>query len=343
MEAAGRDKHPSLARLVTWSQDYNFFQALRLLRSKWQDSAGGRKIKFSGSNSLAMRPNFIQSIDFSPATESTLDEVAKITVNGSQLSGLHSPLPDAFLEEVYRAAQRGNESPRNFLDMFNQRFLELLYQFKSSFDPMLFDGSVADEQIFSIFRAASGIWEDEQVPQDVQEQYGRFWRRNPLLIGNRRKGYAATKQLLADALDLDVEVTPLTGQWISTPASLHARLDGETRLGCGKSLGGRYWSASAGLTCEVYAKDLCRYNELLPGGSETQALRSLILLVTDPVPTVTIRVLLPKSKLHQHKLGGGVILSSSLLGSAGDLEPSFISRSFVVRRHVSQRPFGGLQ
>ena len=140
-----------------------------------------------------------------------------------------------------------------------------------------------------------------------------------------------------------MEVSPLTGQWISTPTSLHSRLDGETRLGCGKSLGSRYWNASAGLTCEVYAKDLCRYNELLPGGSETQALRSLILLVTDPVPTVTVRILLPKSKLHQHKLGGDVMLSSSLLGLDDDLEPSFVSRSFVVRRHVSLRPFGGLQ
>lgn len=343
MEAAGRDKHPSLARLATWSQEYNFFQAVRLLRSKWQRSAGGRKIKFSGANSLAMRPNFIQSIDLSPCNENTSDELATITVNGFQLSGLHSPLPDAFLEEVHRAAQRGNEGPRHFLDMFNQRFLELLHQFKRSFDPMLFDGSVADEQIFTIFRAASGIWEDEQIPQDVREQYGRFWRRNPLLIGNRRKGYAAAKQLLADALDLEVEVTPLTGQWIPTPANLHARLDGETSLGFGKSIGSRYWNASAGLTCTVHAQDFDRYIELLPGGSEANALRSLILLVTDPVPTVTVRILLPKSKLKRNKLGGGSMLSSSLLGPEGDPEVGFISRSFVVRRHGNQHPFGGLQ
>lgn len=119
-------------QLLTRGSSFSFYQAMRLLRhlseSKEHSDESSKK------EAVRVRPQL--TLSFPPADIHTIDTIDaedeskryQITANFLGLYGATSPLPTFYTEDLLDEAGRDESVTRDFLDIFNQRLYDLLYQ-----------------------------------------------------------------------------------------------------------------------------------------------------------------------------------------------------------------------
>jgi type VI secretion system protein ImpH len=269
---------PVLNGLTKDSQEYSFFQAVRLLEGYAAQVDKPLALKFQANNTLAIRPAFIEHI---AVKDESTQVSAEITTNGFHLLGQQGPVPSVYSEMVTRAAQNGNKAPTAFVDVFNGRILQALYDVKRKFSPLLFGGVTADKTLLEPFEAISGVDFNSLHEQLIASSFSTQWRGHSSALANRRINYSMFKQTLAAEVGGDVSIAPGCGGWLNLGAENQAALDGNTRLGNGQALGRRYWSHSAAIKVTLCFKELEAYETFLPGGVGRKRLIRLLAILSD--------------------------------------------------------------
>jgi len=115
--------------LMAHGNRFTFFQAVRLLRHIGPGDAtdaageGSPAIRFKGNLSLAFPPADIEMIERAEDPPGYC-----VTVNFMGLYGSASPLPTFYTEDLLDEASQDESVSRDFLDIFNQRLYELLFE-----------------------------------------------------------------------------------------------------------------------------------------------------------------------------------------------------------------------
>ena len=303
-----------LKNIALEAEEYNFFQLVRLLEGLPKGEGGALSVNFSGRNSLALKPNFVDGVELNEINE---DASVTVSANAFHLLGQQGPIPQVFSEQIARAAQSGNAGAAAFLDIFNDKILRALYEVKKKFSPLLFNGEASDSQLFKLFEAVSGVAEGSKFEQKIPSGFPRFWRSYTNVFANRRVSYGLLKQLLTKLLNAKVEIEPATGGWRSLPAASQVKLNGSVALDASRSLGCRYWSHSNGITLTLTFQELDEYKDFLPGGQKHEQVVALIAMLCDLLFDVTLELKLDAKDVAPMKLGSHRRLGfSSWLGRA---------------------------
>lgn len=309
METPERSQISSLDLLQGQAEEFNFYQAIRVLECVVREEEGIPQIRFKAVNEQAFMPNFIANL-YSD------HKVTEVKVNGYALTGQQGPLPDVYNDLLLEQKSKGNRGPEAFLDLFNNRLLHLLYDTKKRLDPMLFNDISINSELFNILESLTGLatFDLFQRLPITQEKLLTF---SALLIGNRQN-YSSLKQIIECMFDCKVEIDPCKGGWRKLPEEWQTRLGSEKAvLGSGVGLGKKHWDNQAKIGLLLRLKNIDQCRQLMPRGNLHEVLKSMLAYLTDGRYEIDVRLQLDWEYLPKSQLSGK---SSMFLGQSSWLK-----------------------
>lgn len=298
----------SLNRLERSSEEYNFFQLVRLLEGRSVSTRLPVELKFSGNNSLAFKPNFVDDLAFE---QSGGHLQATVSTNGFHLLGQQGPVPNVYVEQIASISNQGQNGASEYLDIYNDRILKALYEIKKNFSPMLFNGEEEEKNLFAVFEAVSGVSADSVYESKLPKKHSRFWRKYAYLISNRRVSYSVFKEVISAEINAEVKISPASGGWRKLGESSQAKLDGSTRLDSSRSLGQRFWGYSNCLELTLTFSQIDEYFNHLPSGEQYSELIALLAVLSDLFFDIDLNFRLAVQEVPVCKLGGPVHLGQA--------------------------------
>lgn len=273
METHQRSQKAGVDFLTSQAEELNFYQAIRLLENQASSGAVSDNIRFQSVNTQAFTPNSIGGIRFEP-------KQTQVQVNSFGLLGQQGPLPDIFAEIIQRASEAGNKGPEAFLNLFNHRFIRLLFDIKKELDPMLFNEQPQDTALYQLAQALFGLWTDDMHGK-LHLDLAQLLSFCTLFVGNKQN-YSAIKRVLESVLQCEAQITPCAGAWKPLPKKYQAQLDADNCiLGSGVGLGKRYWDNQAGIDLALKLPSLALCEALRPQGKKHKMLVALLSFLTD--------------------------------------------------------------
>jgi type VI secretion system protein ImpH len=267
-----------LDRIFADGSSFNFYQAVKILSHLHADAArppahGSVPVRFRSRMGWDFPGSDIHRI--SPPNQH--EPLPQVLVNFLGLAGAHGPLPVAYTEQLLRDKK---SALRDFLDMFNQRLILLVYRIHEMHHPELTcdppDKGLAANHLYACF----GLGRDPDsaarnrlaVPDRALLDYSG-------LLAHRPHTASGLQALLSDYFQIAVTVEQFTGAWLSLSEDqwtvLGTRQGRNQSLGDGAILGKRVWDQHAGVTIRLRSLDLRTFESFLPGGAAYDALQSL--------------------------------------------------------------------
>lgn len=250
--------------------DVRFFEAVRLLRRILPQRKavgqfvppGTEAVRFVAHPSLAFPASEIQSLEWKDNPEAPV----RMMVNFMGLAAPNGVLPPPYIELIIERSQRRNDGFRDFLDIFNHRFISLFYRawekhhFFVSYErretdpltPLLFT---------FIGLGTKGLLSRQAVEDQSLAYYAGLLAQHP-------RSAQALKQILEDCFEVPVEIEQFVGRWISLP--LHDQTcfnDTESinvQLGRGVVAGDEVWDQQSTVLIKLGPLSRERYADFLP-------------------------------------------------------------------------------
>ncbi len=289
-----RSQSPCLELLERQGEEFNFFQAIRLLE---KIPGVKQNLHFKAVNSEAFHPNFIAGITQKTdpnRKKSSSNSKTTISVNGFGLVGQQGPIPQCFSETLRRAfveGPKGKEEPEAFLNIFNDKLIALLYDIKKQFNPLLFNDLPAESSLYELLAAITGfstLGLFDRLPLS-SDQLAAF---TPIMA-NRRVDYSLLNNVLKTYFECELEIIPNQGAWRPLPQRYRAQLNCPGKqnpgsvLGQGIGLGKKYWDPQAAIAIKLNVQSMEQCLSLLPAdkqhpaGEQHQQLTSLFSFLSD--------------------------------------------------------------
>ncbi|UAA40645.1 type VI secretion system baseplate subunit TssG [Paraneptunicella aestuarii] len=284
METVEWPQASSLDMLTAQAEEFNFYQAIRMLESSTDQHGKRFDISYEAVNTQAFKPNFIDDIEIDKHHRK-----AKVSVNGFSIAGQQGPLPDVFAELLQREKNSGNKGPDAFINLFNNRLIKLLYDIKKQLNPMLFNDSVENSNTYDMLSAIAGHQTMEvydRLPL-CPEQLLSF---ASLLVGNRQN-YSVLKNILETVFDCELEIEPCVGAWKKLPERYRTKLGDSTAiLGSGVGLGKHFWDNQAAIGLKMRVRSIEYCHKLMPNGSLHNILASMLSMLTDGLYQINVEL-----------------------------------------------------
>lgn len=257
-----------IQHLLDQPQTFNFFQAISLLEAQVLREGNGAvddRLRLRSAISLAFQPSDIHAVEVRDEGERCF--TLWTTVMG--LAGSGGPLPLPFTELLLERAAKRDHASAEFLDIFNQRFLQFLYWSRKRGRPGLrinpFEGVVS-----KVLDSIGSLGISASAPQSY------LWPRHAGLLAAPTRSMTGLVALLRDRTGLCIHGRQFVGQWLSMERACVAHLNGSQRLDGSCVLGQRVWDQAAGIALEVRVDCVQLLHSCLPGGQTYQLLRSLV-------------------------------------------------------------------
>ena len=292
MAAYQRSQNNCLTLLEQSGEEFNFFQAIRLLEKMPELS---KKLRYKAINSEAFSPNFIANVEHQPYSNSTL-----VAVNAFGLTGQQGPIPSCYAEMLRRAQECEEDDPNAFLDIFHDQLVSLLYDIKKQFDPLLFNQQAKSHPLYDLYSSLTGLTTfkcEHRLPITFEHLTA-----NTPIVANRRVDYSLLKKLLGHFLQCRLSITPNQGAWRNLPKKYQAKLTmpyhsgSQGLLGQGIGLGKRFWDNQAAISIDINVSTIEQCIDLLPPIENRstpyhEKLVALLTFLTDGQYLVYVRLL----------------------------------------------------
>jgi len=312
VETTQRSQTSCLDLLQERAEEFNFYQAIRVLECVVREEENVPQISYKAVNEQAFMPNFIAGMQIN-------HYVTEVRVNGFALTGQQGPIPDVYNDMLLEQKSKGNRGPERFLDLFNNRLLHLLFDIKKQLDPMLFNDIAINSELFKILESVTGLSTFDLFKRlpITEEKLLTF---SALLIGNRQN-YSAIKQIIECMFDCKVHITPCQGGWRPLPTEWQTRLGKNNAiLGSGVGLGKKHWDNQARVAMELTLYNVEQCRQLMPKGNLHQVLKSMLAYLSDGHYEIDVKLKLDWEHLPQSKLQPD---SSMFLGQSSWLKSDF--------------------
>lgn len=287
---------------------FDFYQAVRLLETlapeRDEPAAGDdparQAVLFRSKIDLRFAPGEIERI----APES--DGLPPVmTVRFLGLAGAEGPLPRTFTELILARLARGDAALRDFLDVFNNRLVSLLYRARKKFHPGLQSRPPDDSRLARPFFALMGLG----TPR-IRGHLGV--RERALLayagiVGRVARGPVGLVRVVEDYFAVPVRLDPFRARWLRLSAdqwTVLGRAGRNRRLGENAVAGTRTWDQGAAFELRLGPLDLDQFVAFLPVGDRYRPLRALTEFYAGRELAYTIRLVLRAGQLPPLRLGG---------------------------------------
>ena len=250
-----------------WAHDFfwalNRHEAIAEDRPRIGDSAGRREEYLD----LGQVPH----LDFPASTVASYEpkterDKARLRVKFLGLLGPMGPLPSAITEEALRWFTRHDDAFVRFLDIFNNRFLQLFFRAHSDARPASHRLRPAEDRFRDYVGAAMGIgssgWRDLDSLPDLQKCGFAG------LLGARTVSASRIEGLIAGIFGVPAEVEQFVGAWLPLAPDEQTRLgSAHASLGQGAMVGRGVLVVDTKFRLRLFPGTLARYERFLPNGA----------------------------------------------------------------------------
>ncbi|HKG93344.1 MAG TPA: type VI secretion system baseplate subunit TssG [Gemmatimonadaceae bacterium] len=261
---------------------FEFFQLVRLLERLMPDRrpVGGfgtprdEVVRFAANPSPAFPASEVQSLTAAP------DEGAppRLTVNFLGLNGPSGVLPAEMTAFVVERSRARDDAMRDFLDIFNHRFVSLFYRAWEKYQFTVEYERGGDDALAR--RVADLIGLDARALGERLGADERALLAYAGLLAPHRRSAVALQQMLSDFFGVPVEVEQFVGGWFALDRDSQCELTDdesgpEAQLGLGAVVGDEVWDQQSRVRLRLGPLTREQYDAFLPSGREHGRLRAL--------------------------------------------------------------------
>lgn len=286
---------------------FDFFQALRLLeRFRPEKKAVGQfthpeteVARFRAHPSLAFPASQIQGAEWPD------DGPVEMTVNFMGLTGPEGVLPNPYTSLIIEREREGDNSLRDFLDIFNHRMISLFYRAwrKYRFDVACERGERDrfSRNLLSLLGLGTERMRDRQTISDDSLIYYSG------LLAQRPRSAQALQQILSDYFDVPVAIEQFSGGWYRLDRETQCRLSEEDtdsgELGFGAVVGDEMWNQQSRVRIVLGPLSLERYSDFLPDGQSFKPLHSWVRFYSNDEWDFEVKLILAREQVPACTLG----------------------------------------
>ncbi len=237
----------------------------------------------------------------------------EVSVRFLGLLGPQGAMPLAVTEEAFGWFHHGDEAFARFLDVFNNRFLQLYFRAFANARPIAHRDRPEADRFAGWLASVPGFRLDQAPPAEALTRLAFAG-----LLAPRVKSAARLRALLAGVLAVPVEIEPFVGEWLTLEADERNALGrAAATLGSDAMLGGRVYSVDTRIRIRVRTPTLAVYEDFLPGGAAHRRLAGLVHFYVGLDLTAEVELSLPAGAAPRIRLG-----SAGRLGYAGWVAPA---------------------
>ena len=286
---------------------FEFFQAVRVLHQLRPDRA--RVGRYNNPEEEAVRFGATPSTSF-PASEIQAIEkddgaAPRLLVNFLGLTGPQGVLPLEYSELVADRVRQRDHALRDFLDLFNHRFVSLFYRawertHGHGADVVADDDALRDHLLDLAGLGTPGLAKQLGLPPTALPFYVG-------LLALPTRPAVALELLLEDYFGVPVEVEQFIGGWYSIDVASQCALGDESspssQLGVGAVAGDEIWDVQARARLRIGPLSRAEYDGFLPTGRAYEELRALTKFFTGEQVDVELQLVLARDDVPPVSLG----------------------------------------
>jgi type VI secretion system protein ImpH len=308
---------------------FDFFEACRRLES---ENPSRPKI----GKSLARRDEYVRfgqepyfafpTSNVVRATDADGGAAVHLMVVFLGLLGPQGALPLALNEEAFRYVQSNDDAFPRFLDVLNNRFIQMFFRAWADARPIVQKDRPQDEDRFRAYVGTPvGVGTDafrdfDAIDDDVKAAFSG-------LLAPKTKSASRLKALVAAVFKAKVEIIEFVGVRLKFEPEDCTRI-GRRHASLGKDvlLGSAVFSVEDKIRIRIYARDYAHYRSLLPDGPRAGQLADLVAFYLGSEMEWDIELALPVSEVQPARLG-----QSGQLGWTGWLAPNWTTAAGAYR------------
>lgn len=311
-----------IADLVEHPEQNDFLLAMRRLEGAFADrprighSATRREefVKLGQNPSLAFPPSTIDA-----ARRLGKDSV-EVFVQFLGLCGPQGALPLALTQEAYQYLRANDDALARFLDLFNNRFLQLFFRAWADVRPVAQHDRPGDDRFERYVGAHVGLGSDvfrglDSVPDIAKTGYAG-------LMAPAAKSASRLRDLVAGLFGVKAEVEEFVGlRLVLDPSELSHLGKANATLGGEAMLGSALYSVQDKFRLRLYVSTLAQYKRFLPTGDRARPLADVVHFYVGMALEYDVELALPAGEVAPMQLG-----RSGQLGWTSWLAPDWSSR-----------------
>ncbi|MDN3524965.1 type VI secretion system baseplate subunit TssG [Halomonas sabkhae] len=305
MELADRATTPdvTLSPLVEGAHHYNFYRLVELLHQYHGDDlergsvVDTERVRFQATASLGFPSSDIVNL------ESREADTYNMRISFLGLQGSQSPLPSYYLESMAHADAHREGVAADFLNLFNHRYLTLLYRGWRKYRHYVRYQDGASDGLSSAVFALAGL-ADDRLRGETPINWSKMLAYAGLLAG-RSRSPDVVAGIVSHCFDLpEVEIEPWVYQRVTIPDDQRSR----TGMRCATlgqdlvsgasvaDINGKFALCLRGLSLE-------RFRDFLPDGRDHAALETLVTFVLREPLAYDLELELLESEVRPMHLG----------------------------------------
>jgi type VI secretion system protein ImpH len=292
--------------------ELDFFQAVRLLtrlipeRKPVGTTArpGEEVVRFGAWLSLAFPASAIDVIERVPDWEGP----PRMTVTFMGLSGIQGVLPVCYTEQMLAQDTAGNDALKDFLDLFNHRFVSLFYRaWEKHCVPVQYEAAAlagGGTDLFTrslydlIGLGTPGLRNRMRITDESLLPYAG-------LVAQRPRSATALRSILRDYFSLPVEIDQCIGSWypLDDVDRSYLSFDSErNQLGVGAFIGEKVWNQQSKFRLRLGPIDLEHFSDFLPGRPGISKLLDLTRYLVGPSLAFEVQLILQADEVPDLQL-----------------------------------------
>ncbi|MCA1998219.1 MAG: type VI secretion system baseplate subunit TssG [Hyphomicrobiales bacterium] len=328
---------PLAAALEAAPEQFDFFAVMRALE------AGNPQAPRIG-DSGALREEYVTLgqdpflvFPASNLSKATADRAGRlrVLVRFLGLLGPQGALPLTTTDEALTYLSRDDEALARFLDLFNNRFLQLFFRAWADARPIAQADRPREDRFRAYIGASIGLGSPlaadlDSVPDAVKLRFAG-------LMGAQAKSATRLAALLTGVFGTRCEIEEFVGSWLLLPFGERSRLGGENAaLGGALMLGERMFSVADKFRIRIHAATLAEYETYLPTGPRAEHLSDLVTFHLGEALDWDVELALPAREAKPMVLG-----RTGRLGWTSWMAPDWSVSGDTIRRdarfHVHMR------
>jgi type VI secretion system protein ImpH len=278
-------------------------------------------------NSAARREEYVQLgqdpyLDFPASNVSRAivgSDRLKVFVKFLGLLGPQGALPLTTTEESYGWVLMRDEAFPRFLDIFNNRFLQLFFRAWADARPVAQHDRPNEDRFIAYIGSMIGVGTEphrrlDSVPDEAKLAFAG-------LIAPQAKSASRLKNFISGLFGVRVEVDEFVGTWLAFDISDQSRLgQSSSALGTSLSLGASIFSVQDKIRIRIYVRDMAQYQRFLPTGDLCEPLADAVFFYIGDQMEWEVELAVPSGAVVAANLG-----SFGQLGWTSWISPNWAS------------------
>ena len=234
----------------------------------------------------------------------------RVLVKFLGMTGPQGPLPLATTEEAFGYLHLRDEAFPRFLDLFNQRFLQLFFRAWADARPVAHNDRPELDRFRSYVGAQIGIGSPpfqglDTVPDAAKASFAG-------MLAPAAKSASRLRRALRGFFDVEVEIDEFVGEWLDIDKTERSLLGAQNSgLGTDLLMGKAAYSVQDKIRIRIFVKDMAQYQRFLPQGEACRQLVDMVFFYAGDEIGWDVELALPAEHVTPARLGGGAALGWS--------------------------------